>query len=66
MLYFAVPKKTQWWVLLAASYVFYYFAGAEYLLYILFTTAITYITSNVMQARADREDAFVEANRTTM
>ena len=66
LLYYTVPKRIQWWVLLAASYVFYFFAGAEYLFFILFTTAVTYLTSNAMQRRTDREDAFVEANRTTM
>ena len=66
LLYYTVPKRTQWCVLLAASYLFYFFAGAEYLLFILFTTAVTYMTARLMQARADREDAFVEANRASM
>ena len=30
LLYFTVPKKIQWWVLLAASYFFYAMAGVEY------------------------------------
>ena len=66
LLYFTVPKKIQWWVLLAASYVFYATAGVEYLLFILYTTLITYFTARLMQRRADAEDAFVEANRATM
>ncbi len=66
LLYFTVPKKIQWWVLLAASYVFYAFAGWEYLFFIAYTTLITYLTARWMQARADAEDAFVEANRATM
>ena len=64
--YYLVPKKLQWWLLLAASYVFYFFAGAECLLFILFTTAVTYVTARWMQKRADREDAFVAENRDTM
>ena len=64
--YYLVPKKMQWWLLLAASYVFYFFAGAECLLFILFTTAVTYVTARWMQKRADREDAFVAENRDTM
>lgn len=63
LLYFTVPKTKQWWVLLAASYVFYFFAGAEYLIFILYTTVVTYVTARLMQKRADAEDAQVEANR---
>ena len=62
-LYFTVPKRRQWWVLLAASYVFYFFAGAEYLLFILYTTALTYLTARLMQCRADAEEKSVAANR---
>lgn len=65
-LYYLIPKRTQWWLLLAASYVFYFFAGAEYLLFILYTTCVTYFTARWMQSRADREDAYVLANRDTM
>ena len=65
-LYFTVPKRAQWIVLLGASYIFYFFAGAEYLLFILYTTLISYITARWMQKRADAEDAFVAANRDTM
>ncbi len=65
-LYFLLPKKMQWMVLLAASYVFYFFAGAQYLIFILYTTAITYLTARIMQKQADKEDAFVAAHRDTM
>lgn len=66
LLYFTVPKKIQWWVLLAASYGFYAFAGLEYVIFLLYTTLITYATARWMQARADAEDAFVDANRAKM
>lgn len=65
-LYFTVPRRIQWWVLLLASYVFYFFAGAEYLFFILYTTAISYLSARLMQRMADREDAFVENARETM
>ena len=41
-LYYTVPKKWQWILLLAASYAFYLRAGMAYLSYILFTTCTTY------------------------
>ncbi len=64
--YFTVPKRTQWWVLLASSLVFYALVGIEYTVFILYTATVTYLTSRILQSRADAEDAFVEANRDTM
>ena len=64
--YFALPKKMQWGVLLAASYVFYLFAGARYLFFIAYTTLVTYLIARWLQARADAEDAYVAAHRETM
>lgn len=66
LVYFTVPKPAQWCVLLAASYLFYFFAGAEYLIFICFTTVVSYLAARVMQARSDAEDAYVEANRKTL
>ncbi len=66
LLYFTVPKCVQWWVLLASSVVFYALAGVEYMFFILYTATLTYIISRLLQARADAEDAYVEANRDTM
>lgn len=45
ILYYIIPKKFQWMLLLAASYVFYSFAGVKYLAYILATTVSTYFAS---------------------
>lgn len=66
LLYYIVPKKRQWWVLLAASYLFYFAAGASYLLFILYTTAVTYLTARILQRHADAEDTYVSANRETL
>ena len=62
-LYYAVPRRMQWWVLLAASYFFYFCAGWKYLLFIGYTTLITYATARWMQRRADASEAFVAENR---
>ena len=64
--YYLVPRRTQWWVLLAASIGFYAFAGWECMIFILYTAAVTYLTAHLMQKRADGEDAYVEENRTTL
>lgn len=43
LIYFLFPiKKYQWTVLLAASYIFYMFAGYKYAVFLLFTTFSTY------------------------
>lgn len=63
LLYFLVPKKMQWWVLLAASYVFYAWAGWKYLIFLVFTTTVSYATGVLLQKKADAEDAYVEAHR---
>ena len=57
LLYFAVPKKLQWWVLLLSSIAFYALCGVEYLFFILYTATVTYVTARILQRRADREDA---------
>ncbi len=66
IVYYLVPRRTQWWVLLAASLGFYAFAGWECMIFILYTAAVTYLTARLMQKRADREDAYVEENRATL
>lgn len=66
LLYFVVPGRLQWCVLLIASYLFYLSAGPEYLIFLLYTTAISYLTAYLMQRNADAEDAYVEAHRDTL
>ena len=43
ILYYALPHKWQWVILLIASYVFYLFAGVRYLAFILFTTITSFL-----------------------
>ena len=45
VLYYIIPKKFQWVLLLIASYVFYAYAGVGFLAYILTTTVSTYVFS---------------------
>ena len=51
--YYVVPKKFQWVVLLVASYGFYLSAGYKSLFYILGTTLFTYAAGLVMQKIRD-------------
>lgn len=58
LLYYRVPGKMQWVVLLVASYLFYGCQGAQNLVYILFTTLTTYTVSLLLhyfQAQPDQK-----------
>lgn len=57
--YYLMPRARRPWVLLGASYLFYFLAGAAYLPFILWTTVVTYLTAILMQRVTDRENAYL-------
>ena len=59
--YYLVPKKVQWAVLLAASYAFYLSSGVDNVIYILFTTFFTYGSGLWMQKIRNDSQAKAEA-----
>ena len=61
--YYVFPKKYQWTLLLAASYLFYAFSGLENFAFIIFTTISCFITARVMEKRKQNEDVYVEKNK---
>ena len=66
VVYYLIPKKTQWILLLVASYGFYAFAGIEYLAFILFTTVTTYLAAHLIGHRLEKQDAYLAENKQTM
>ena len=66
VLYYVVPKKSQWWLLLVASYIFYGLAGPEYLIFIASITLLTYVIARIIGNMAIKEDAYVQNNRNTL
>ncbi len=64
--YYLVPKKAQWVWLLAASYAFYFTAGAEYLAFIVITTLTTYVAARHMGNALDAQDAYLAAHKKEM
>ena len=62
-LYYLVPKKLQWWVLLIASYVFYLTADVRYLVFILLTTVTTYFTARHMGKALEVQDAYLAEHK---
>ena len=63
VLYYLVPKKTQWMLLLAASYFFYAFSGIWNFAFIFAVTVSCYIIARAMARMRAREDDTVEQNR---
>jgi len=59
--YYLVPKKFQWAVLLVASYAFYLSSGVDNVVYILFTTFFTYGSGLWMQKIRDNSQKKADA-----
>ena len=66
LLYYLVPKKAQWTVLLVASLVFYAMAGSWYLPFILATIVTTFLGALWMARHAGKEKTYIEAHRDEM
>jgi len=66
ILYYALPKKIQWVVLLVASYSFYLFSGIKYLAFILFTTITTYCVTRFMDHNTSLHDAYIKEHKNEM
>ena len=64
LVYFLFPlKKQKWVVLLAASYVFYLFAGYKYVAFILFTTISTYLIALWIEKITTSSKAVIKQNK---
>lgn len=61
--YYLIPKKCQWPLLLAASYFFYFTAGADYLIYILVTTLTVYFAARLIEKNADKQSDYLKAHK---
>ena len=59
--YYVVPKKFQWAVLLLASYGFYLSSGIEHVVYIIFTTLFTYSAGRYMQYLRDKQQFKIDS-----
>lgn len=63
ILYYIIPKKYQWMLLLAGSYLFYSFAGLKYLAYILATTLSTYFISQKIGKLQETAAEYIKNNK---
>lgn len=61
--FYSVPKKYQWIILLIASYVFYCINGFKYIAYILVNTISTYLCAYYISKSLLKQKAFLKANK---
>lgn len=61
--YYCVPKRLQWPLLLAASYLFYFIAGPEYLIYILVTTVTTFLAACLIEENSAHQNAYIKDHK---
>lgn len=66
LLYYIIPKKFQWQLLLLASYIFYFMSGPSNLLYILATTVTTYFVTCQIDKIAKQQSAYIKANKESL
>lgn len=67
LVYFLFPwKKFRWTVLLAASYVFYLFAGYKYVGFILFTTISTYLIGLGIEKIASNSKKYISEHKANL
>lgn len=59
--YYLLPKKCQWMLLLLASYIFYFIAGPEYIIYIVVTTVTTYFSACRIEKNANRQSEYLKS-----
>lgn len=66
VLFYIVPKKFQWVLLLVASYGFYYIADPRYLLFILVTTVSTYFVSVKITDINKESEGYLKEHKTEL
>lgn len=66
LVYYLVPKKVQWMLLLAASWIFYAAADPRFLIYILATTVTIYFTARIIERDQERQTAYLREHKAEM
>ncbi|MDD3367434.1 MAG: MBOAT family protein [Lachnospiraceae bacterium] len=66
LLYYVVPKKFQWILLLGASYLFYAMADWSYLVFILVTTVSAYFAACAMEKTYTDQKAYLLLHKSEM
>lgn len=61
--YYLVPRRIQWMLLLGASYLFYFLASPKYLIYISVTTLSTFLAGSIIDKRAKEQAAYLTLHK---
>lgn len=62
-IYFIVPQRFQWLILLIASILFYTSGGAATIIYVLLTSLSVYLATRVIQNMADKNKAYIKEHK---
>ena len=63
ILYYLLPKRVQWMLLLVGSLVFYAFSGPQYLIFMAVTILTTYGAGVLIERVWTKQDAWVKENK---
>lgn len=66
LVYYCVPKRAQWVVLLAGSWMFYLAADWRYFLFLGVTVLTAYVATRIMGSRLQRQEAYLKENKTAL
>lgn len=66
LLYYLLPRRGQWAVLLCASLLFYAAAGGWYLPFLLVTILTTFLLARVMERMAGADETYIAAHKADM
>ena len=63
LVYYLIPKRFQWMLLLAGSYLYYFFCGPTYLIFIAVTTVTIWGGGCMMAANEERQKKYLASPR---
>lgn len=63
VLYYFIPGKWQWVLLLSASYLFYFAANPKFLFFILAATVLTYTTARIIERNLVRQREYLKEHK---
>jgi len=63
IIYYLIPKKFQWMLLLGASYLFYFLASPQYLIYISVTTVSTFFAGRIIHKLARGQTDYLDLHK---
>ena len=63
LLYYLIPKKLQWQFLLLVSYLFYFHAGHEFVIYIAVTTLSTWFAAKKIGSLNEEKSAWLKEHK---